>query len=312
MADMKAVRIHQFGGPEVLIYESAPVPEIAAGEVLVRVKAAGVNPVEWKVRSGGSRIGAGEPLPIILGWDISGTVEAIAPDVTAFKPGDEVYGMVRFPELGSAYAEYVAAPAAHLTPKPKTLTHVQAAAVPLAALTAWQALFDALDLQPGQRLLIHAAAGGVGHIGVQLAHIHGAHVIGTASVRNAEFVRSLGAAEVIDYTTTHFEKVVGDLDCVFDCVGTQTQTRSLAVIRPGGKLVGITGQIEPALAKARKIELHRILVHTSAEQQAQIAELIDAGELKVEVDAVFPLHEARNAHELSETRHLRGKIVLEM
>jgi len=309
---MNAVRIHQYGGPEVLVYERAPVPEIAAGEVLVRVAAAGVNPVDWKVRSGGSRIGAGESLPIILGWDVSGTVEAVAPDVATLKPGDEVFGMVRFPELGSAYAEYVAAPATYLTPKPKTLTHVEAAAVPLVALTAWQALFDTLDLQPGQRILVHAAAGGVGHVGVQLARWRGADVIGTASAANADFVRGLGASQVIDYTTTRFEDVVHDLDCVLDCVGVETQTRSLSVIRPGGKLVGITGQVEPALAEARNITAQRILVHTSGEQQAQIAELIDAGELKVEVGAVFPLREARAAHELSETRHVRGKIVLEM
>jgi NADPH:quinone reductase-like Zn-dependent oxidoreductase len=312
MADMNAVRIHQFGGPEVLVYERVLVPQITAGEVLVRVAAAGVNPVDWKVRGGGSRIGAGASLPIILGWDVSGMVEAVAPDVTGFKPGDEVYGMVRFPELGSAYAEYVAAPAAHLAQKPKSLTHVEAAAVPLVALTAWQALFEALDLQPGQRLLVHAASGGVGHVGVQLGRWRGADVIGTASAANADFVRGLGASDVIDYTTTHFEEVVHDLDCVLDCVGVETQTRSLAVIRPGGKLVGITGQVEPALAEARHIDVQRILVHTSAEQQAQIAELIDAGDLKVEVGAVFPLREARKAHALSETRHVRGKIVLEM
>ncbi|MCC6612372.1 MAG: NADP-dependent oxidoreductase [Anaerolineae bacterium] len=309
---MNAVRIHQFGGPEVLVYERAPMPEIAAGEVLVRVRAVGVNPVDWKTRSGSGRAAVGKSLPIILGWDVSGMVEAVAPDVTAFKPGDEVFGMVRFPELGSAYAEYVAAPATDLTPKPRSLTHVEAAAVPLVALTAWQALFDTLDLQPGQRILVHAAAGGVGHVGVQLARWRGADVIGTASAANEAFVRGLGASQVIDYTTTHFEEVVHDLDCVLDCVGTQTQTRSLAVIRPGGKLVGITGQVEPALAAARNIDVQRILVHTSGEQQAQIAELIDSGELKVEVGEVFPLREARQAHELSETRHARGKIVLEV
>src|SRR5690349_8029770 len=191
-AMMKASRIHEYGAPDVLTYEDAPRPEAGIGEILVRVHAAGINPVDFKTRRGkGMGGGSRDLLPLIVGWDISAVVEAIGTGVTNYQPGDEVYSMVRFPEIGSAYAQYVAAPASHFARKPQVLDHIHAAATPLAALTAWQILFDTAHLVAGQRILIHAAAGGVGHLAVQLAKWKGAHVIGTASARNADFLREI-------------------------------------------------------------------------------------------------------------------------
>ncbi len=310
MTTMKAVRAHDYGGPEVLVYEDAPLPTLAAGEVLVKVAAAGINPIDWVTRQYGGVGGKNKTLPMIVGWDIAGVVEQVAPGVTAFQPGDAVFGMVNFPQMGNAYAEYVAAPVEHLAQQPANLTPVQAAALPLAALTAWQALFDTADLQAGQRLLIQAAAGGVGHLAVQLARWKGAHVIGTASSRNHDFLRGLGADEVIDYTATRFEDVISPVDVVLACVGGETLDRSLAVIRRGGKLVSITGQPDPNRAAAAGVEASSILVHTSHDQLAQIAELCQTGHLKVEVSATFPLAQAAQAQEMSASGRTRGKIVL--
>jgi NADPH:quinone reductase-like Zn-dependent oxidoreductase len=307
---MKAVRIHAFGGPEVLRYEDVPKPLLEPGTVLVEVHAVGINPVDWKCRTGGMIIE--RPLPIILGWDISGAIEAVAPDVTKFKADDAVYGMVGFPDLGNAYAEYVVAKPEHLALKPANVSHIEAGSLPLVALTAWQAIFDHADIQAGQRVLIHAAAGGVGSIDVQLAKWKGAYVIGTASVKNADFVRSLGADEVIDYTKTRFEDVVGEVDLVLDNVGGETVERSMGVVKPGGKLVSIAGRPDEAAAKALGIEVFSFLVEPNASQLEQIAALVDAGTLKPVASTVFPLEQTRQAHELSETRHLQGKIVLQV
>ncbi|MBZ0287931.1 MAG: NADP-dependent oxidoreductase, partial [Anaerolineae bacterium] len=214
---MKAARIHSYGAPDVLVYEDAPRPTADIGDILVRVHAAGVNPVDYKTRQGrGIGGGSTDVLPLILGWDVSGVVESVGAGVTAFKPGDEVYSMVRFPEIGSAYAQYVAAPVSDFARKPHSLDHIHAAAVPLAALTAWQILFDTAHLVSGQTILIHAAAGGVGHLAVQLAKWKGARVIGTASAHNADFLREMGVDEVIDYTAVHFEDLVGPVDVVVD------------------------------------------------------------------------------------------------
>lgn len=307
---MKAVRIHAFGGPDVLQYEDAPKPELEPGTVLVAVHAVGINPVDWKCRQRGMIVE--RPLPIILGWDISGVVEGAAPDVTKFQAGDEVYGMVGFPDLGNAYAEYLVAKPEHLALKPKHASHIEAASLPLVALTAWQALFDRGDVQAGQRVLVHAAAGGVGSIEVQLAKWKGAYVIGTASAKNADFVRSLGADEVIDYTTTRFEDAAGEADLVLDNVGGETLERSFAVVKAGGKLVSIAGNPDEAKAKVQGIHVFRFLVEPNADQLEQIAALVDAGTLKPVASTVFPLEQTRQAHELSETRHLHGKIVLQV
>ena len=305
---MKAVRIHTYGGPEVLVYEDVARPRAAAGEVLLRVYAAGVNPADWKTRSGPARPGA--MLPMILGWDVSGTVEALAPDVTEFHEGDAVYGMIRFPQSGATYAEYVAAPVAHLAHKPATIDHIHAAAVPLAGLTAWQALFEKAHLTAGQTVLILGAAGGVGHLAVQLAKSQGAYVFGTASTRNIEFLHRIGVDQAIDYTTTPLETAVHNVDVVFDTVGGETREHSLRVIKPGGMLVSILlgrSSLEQAVAG---VNVQGMLVQPNAVQLAQIAQLIDAGKVHISVDTVLPLAHARKAHELSETHRTRGKIVL--
>jgi NADPH:quinone reductase-like Zn-dependent oxidoreductase len=311
---MKAARIHQYGGAEVFRYEDTPRPELAAGEVLVKVHAAGLNPVDWKTRAGsGMSFMYTDPFPLILGWDISGVVEAVAEGVSQFKPGDEVFGMPRFPQVGSAYAEYVAVPADHLALKPSNVDHIQAAAIPLAALTVWQALFEAANLEKGQRLLIQGAAGGVGHIAVQIAKWKGAYVIGTGSTANIDYLRNIGVDEAVDYSTTRFEEVVEPVDMVLNIVSGEIIDRSIAVVKEGGTLVSIAGKPDVEKAAERGIKATQILVHTEGNQLAQIAELMASGHLKADVVQVFPLSEAGQAQELGESRALRrGKIVLQV
>ncbi len=307
---MKAVRIHTYGGPEVLVYEDVALPRAAAGEVLLRVYAAGVNPADWKTRSGSAR--PGSMLPLILGWDVSGVVEALGLEVTEFQEGDAVYGMIRFPQAGATYAEYVAAPVDHIAHKPATIDHIHAAAVPLAGLTAWQALFEKAHLTAGQTVLILGAAGGVGHLAVQLAKSQGAYVLGTASTRNIEFLHHIGVDQAIDYTTIPLETVVHNVDVVFDTVGGEARERSLRVIKQGGTLVTIVlGR--PSTEQAESgVNLQGMLVQPNAAQLTQIAQLIDAGKVQITVDTVLPLANARKAHELSETHRTRGKIVLQV
>lgn len=307
---MKAVRIHAFGGPETLVYEDAPRPTPEAGEVLIRIHAVGINPVDWKTRQGRGVAGKTIRFPLILGWDVSGTVAALGAGVTAFAVGDEVYGMIRFPQFGSAYAEYATAPVAHLARKPGAVDHITAAAVPLAGLTAWQALFDTADLQPGQTVLIHAAAGGVGHLAVQLAKWRGAHVIGTASARNAGLLRELGVDQIVDYTATPFEEAISQVDVALDTVGGETLARSFPVVRPGGIVVSIVDHSARDRAAGTGVRGERILVAPNADQLVELARLIDADTLRPLVETVVPLAEARSAHELSESHRTRGKIVL--
>ena len=310
---MKAVRLHEYGGPEVLRLEDAPRPEIGKGEVLVRVAAAGVNPIDCVTRAGDfAKIWPDDPFPAIVGWDISGVVEAVGGAVTAFKPGDEVYTMSRFPEEAGAYAEYAAVPESDLALKPRSLDHVHAAAVPLVALTAWQALFDAGGLSAGQTVLIHAAAGGVGHIAVQLTKWKGATVIGTASSRNAAFLKEIGVDQVVDYTATSVADAVRDVDVQLDSLGAMGRERDWSVMKKGGILVSIKGPVADDEAAAHDVRGASVRVRPSADQLKQIAELIDAGTVKVEVDAVYPLAEARKAHEHVEGGHTRGKVVLDV
>jgi len=308
---MKAVRIHGYGGPEVLAYEDAPKPEPGRGDLLVRVHAAGVNPVDWKIREGHLRPLLRYRLPLTLGWDVSGVVEAVGPDAHGFAIGDEIYARPDISRDG-AYAEYLALRAVEASPKPKTLDHVHAAAVPLAALTAWQALFDVAKLAAGQRVLIHAAAGGVGHFAVQLARWKGASVIGTCSGRNAEFVRALGAEEVIDYAATRFEDAVRDVDVVFDTMGGDVQRRSFRVLRRGGVLVSIVEPFSRLKAALRGVRAQFLFVQPHAGQLAELARLIDGGAVKPAVEAVLPLAEASRAHELSRAGRTRGKLVLQV
>jgi NADPH:quinone reductase-like Zn-dependent oxidoreductase len=256
-------------------------------------------------------------LPFGVGWDVSGVVDSVGFGVTMLKVGDEVYGMPWFPREAGAYAEFVTAPSRHFTRKPKTIGHVQAAALPLAALTAWQALVDTADVQAGQRVLVHAAAGGVGHLAVQIAVARGAHVIATASGAREEFVRSLGAHEFIDYRTARLQERVDDVDVVLDLVGDVEQTGlpSVGILKPGGLYIGVPGGIGPDVADAaaaRGVRTTGILVEPDRAALASIAELVDAGRLRVEVEATFPLEQAGAAQDAVASGHTQGKIVIEV
>ena len=309
MATMKAVRIHEYGGPEVLRYEEAPRPLAGAGEVLIRVHAAGVNPVDWKVRAGFAKDRLKYKMPFIPGWDLSGVVEGAGPGVLRLKVGDEVYSRPDIARDGS-YAEYIVVKETEVARKPQSVDHVHAAAVPLAALTAWQALFDGAKLAAGQTVLIHGAAGGVGSFAVQLAKIKGARVIGTASKKNHEYLRSLGADETIDYNTTKFEDVVHNVDVVLDTITGETADRSYPVIKKGGVYVSILMPPSQEKAAAHGVRAVHTFVQANGEQLSEIAKLVDSGKLKITIEKVFPLAEARAAQELNAQGHTRGKIVL--
>lgn len=309
MDTMKAVRIHEYGGPEVLKYEDAPRPTPAAGDVLIRVHAAGVNPVDRAMRQGYFKERIPFKLPFVPGWDVSGVVESVGPGVSRLKPGDAVYGRTDLARDGS-YAEYMAARESEIALKPRSIDHVTAAAIPLAALTAWQALFDNAQLAAGQTVLIHGAAGGVGHFAVQLAKIKGARVIATASQRNHEFLRSLGADQVIDYNTTRFEDVVHDVDVVLDTITGETADRSYGVIKRGGIYVSILRPPSTEKAAARGVRTGHTFVQANVAQLDEIAKLVDSGKLKASIEKIFPLAEAGAAHDLNAGGHTRGKIVL--
>lgn len=302
---MKAERIHSFGGPDVLKLEDVPKPRPNSQEMLVRVHAAGVNPADWKMRRG---LFGALPLPAILGWDFSGVIEAVGDQVRDFHVGDAVFGEAA-PGSGS-YAEYVLARPSQCALKPAELDHIHAAALPVAALTAWQALFDMADLRAGQTVLIHAAAGGVGSLAVQFARLKGAHVVGTASQRNADFVRQLGADDVIDYRSTRFDEVLRDVDVVLDTIGGETQERSLGVLKRGGVLVSTVHPIAPDKAAAHGVRGMFLLQSADGNQLAKIAELVTSGRVRLNIETVLPLSEGRKAQELSESHHTRGKIVL--
>jgi NADPH:quinone reductase-like Zn-dependent oxidoreductase len=305
---MKAVRLHGRGGPEQLVYEEAPPPQPGPGEVLARVGASGViaNELKWD-ETYQTVEGAPRPLPI-PGHDLSGEVAAVGPGVTDLTMGDAVYALIAFRRDG-ADADYVIALPSELAPRPRTLDDTQAAAVPLSALTAWQALFVHGGLSAGQTALIHGAAGGVGVFATQLARWKGARVITTASARNADFVRALGADEVIDYATTRFDEVVHDADVVFDAVGGDTLARSWRVVKPGGALVSVVSPLsgQPVRDDIRYIYF---IVEPSGAQLREIGALIDAGQMHPIVDRVFPLAQARQAYEAAATGHPRGKIVI--
>ncbi|MEV0296761.1 NADP-dependent oxidoreductase [Nocardia sp. NPDC050710] len=310
---MLAVIAREWGAPEVLTPVEIERPEPGLTEILVRVRAAGVNPVDWKTRASGAFITWGAT-PIV-GWDVSGTVEAVGPGVTYFQPGDEVFGMPAFPRQAGAYAEFVVAPARQFVRKPAAISHVEAAALPLAGLTAWQALIDTAELRAGQRVLIHAAAGGVGHLAVQIAKAHGAYVIGTARADKHEFLRGLGADEVIDYSTRDFSTTLRDIDIVLDAFGGDYGTRSLAVLRPGGHLVTLPGPDHvptAADADARGIRIGWTVVEPDSAGLRALADLVAAGKLRAEIDTVLPLTDAAAAHARGETGRTRGKIVLEV
>ena len=309
MKTMKAVCIYSYGGTGVLKYEDAPKPHPAAGEVLVRVHAAAINPVDWKIREGHLGAMLHHTLPLVLGWDVSGVVDAVGPEVRRLKVGDEVFSRSDIARDG-AYAEFIVIKESEVALKPKAIDHIHAAALPLAGLTAWQTLFVAGGLVAGQRVLIHAAAGGVGHLAVQLAKWKGAHVIGTASAKNHDFLRKLGADQVIDHATVKFETATEPVDLVLDTLGGEIQERSWQVLKPGGILVSLVNPPSAETAARHGVRQAFVFIEPNAGQLAEIAALVDGGKLKVIVETILPLADATRGQELSERGHTRGKIVL--
>ncbi len=313
MENMKAVRVHNYGGPEVLRFEDAPRPAPGSGELLIRAHAASVNPIDWKIRAGYMKDYIPLPLPFIPGWDVSGVVEAVGSGVTKFNKGDEVYARPDVTAHGSgAYAEYVAVKETETALKPKSIDHVQAVTIPIGAVTAWRALFDTAGLKEGQKALIHGAAGGVGTFAVQLAKWKGAYVIGTASTRNQAFLRQLGVDDPIDYEKARFEDVVHGVDVVFDPIGGNTQRRSWKTLKKGGILVSIVAPPSAEEAQSHGVRSAFLSAQGGSSLLAELAALVDSGKIKPMVETVLPLSEARHAHELNETGHARGKIVLKV
>jgi NADPH:quinone reductase-like Zn-dependent oxidoreductase len=309
MKTMKAVSIYSYGGPSVLVYEDAPRPHPGPGEVLVRIHAAGINPIDWKVREGQLKAMLHYTFPLILGWDFSGVVESLGAGLTRLKLGDEVFSHSDVARDG-AYAEFIVVRESEAVLKPKSIDHIHAAGLPLAGLTSWQTLFVAGGLAAGQRVLIHAAAGGVGHVAVQLAKGKGAHVIGTAAERNHAFLRELGVDQVVDYDTERFEEVVQPVDVVLDTLGGDVQARSWKVLKPGGILVSIAQPPSAEIAQAAGVRQAFVFTQPDGSQLAEIARLVEAEKLKVIVETILALSDATRAQELSQRGHTRGKIVL--
>ncbi len=313
---MKAIILKQAGGVENMTVAEVPMPAPQKGEVLIKVNAISINPVDIKTRKGMALYNSlKENDPVILGWDISGEVVEAGEDATQFEIGEEVFGMVNFPGHGKAYAEYVAAPAAHLADKPDQITHQEAAASSLAALTAWQVLMQQAKVQSGERVLMHAAAGGVGHFGVQIAKYLGAYVIGTGSDANYDFVKELGADEYVDYNHERFEEVIQNVDIVFDAVGGDNPKRSLNIIRGGGLLIAIAGGITDEvkkLAEEKGIKAWAYLVQSNGDDMEQLAELLEAGTIKPYISNEFSFDQIAEAHNQIETGRTRGKIVINM
>lgn len=305
---MKAIVINEYGDENILQYKEVEKPQPKDDEILVKVKISAVNPVDWKIRDGLGEM-FGLKLPIILGCEISGTVEDTGASIKKFKTGDDVFGFIA--ERG-AYAEYVIAKEIELGKIPENFDFENAAAIPVGALTAWQAIFDEADLQSGQKILIHAASGGVGSMAVQLAKEKGAYVIATASGKNKDFVKDLGADEFVDYKTTKFEDVVKDVDVVFDTAGGETQERSFQVLKKGGFLVTIVNPPSPESAEKYGVQAEMIHLVPNAEQLAEITELASDGKLKTSVEKILPFSEIKKAHKLSEAGHVRGKIILKV
>jgi len=303
---IQAIRVHQYGGTEELRLEQIERPAPQADEVLVRVHAAGVNPIDWKLRQGFLKDFYPTPSPYIPGRDLAGVVEDVGPGVTAFQKGQAVFGQ----SAHGTYTEYTPASINTLALKPKTSSFDEAAAIPVGATTAWQGLFDHGGLQAGQRVLIQGAAGGVGLFAVQFARRKGAYVIGTTSTANVDFVRSLGAHEVIDYTSTVLEDAVRDVDLVFNTVGGKTLESSLYVVKRGGTLVSIAGPPPQEKAQELGVRVVTFSARVSSELLRTFAQLIDEGQIKVVVAKTFPLSEAARAHELSQQGHGHGRIVL--
>jgi NADPH:quinone reductase-like Zn-dependent oxidoreductase len=308
-SSMMAWRVHEFGPPETMQFERVPVPIPGPGEVLVKVRAAGVGPWDGWIRAGRSALP--QPLPLTLGSDLSGEVQAVGPDVSDLHVGDQVYGVTN-PRFIGAYAEYALASAAMIARKPTSLNYIKAASVPVIAVTAWQGLFDQAQLEAGQTVLIHGAAGNVGAYAVQMARRAGIRIIATAATDDLAYIRELGADTVVDYQTQRFEDVARDVDAVLDLVGGDTQQRSFQVLRQGGKLISAVSQPDQDLAKSHGVDAAFFLVNVTTKHLTEIAGLIDSGELRTRVGTVIPLADAREAHLMLEgVRPVpKGKIVL--
>jgi NADPH:quinone reductase-like Zn-dependent oxidoreductase len=308
--NMHAVRIHSFGDPNVLTVENIPIPEPKPNEIAIRVSAASVNPVDYKIRSGQYPSVKKDQLPKVLGRDVAGVVERVGSRITRFEKGDAVYAMLGR-DVGG-YAEYALATEAEAAPSPTSLDFVQAAAVPLAALTAWQGLFDHGGLKKGQRVLIHGGSGGVGHFAIQFAKAKGAWVATTVSPDDIEMARRLGADQAIDYKHQKFEDEVKDIDLVYDLIAGETQTRSFAVLKDCGALVSTLQKPDEQLAKKHNVRGMHYMATPNASQLEEIARLIDSGKVKVVIDAIYPLEEAAKAHAHMEHDHIHGKVVLKI
>ena len=308
---MKSILLTQYGPSNHLITGEAPVPSLGNGEILVKVYAAGVNPLDWKIRAGHLSGMLPFQLPIILGCDIAGVVAKIGADVGNFRVGDAVYGMQNLEKQG-AYAEFAAINEQDVALKPNSLSFVEAASIPMAALTSWQSLIDQGKVRSGERVLIHGGAGGVGSFAIQLAKALGAYVATTVSDKNAEFLKGLGADIAIDYQRQDFSTLLTDYDLVLDTLGGDVLSRSFDVLRTGGTLISLVESPNEELARAKKIHTIQMLVNPSGRQLAEIGEYYAEGKIKPVVTHVLPLEKAAEAHDLSESKHTRGKIVLEV
>jgi NADPH:quinone reductase-like Zn-dependent oxidoreductase len=303
---MKAVLVRQWGGIDAAVVEEVDRPQPGPGELLIRIKATSINPIDWKIREG--YLQEFVPLPVMLGSDVAGDIEAVGEGVEGWEVGTAVYGLKGL--RGGAYADYTTILPHEIAKKPSTLSYTEAATVPHAALTAWYALFNTANLQAGQRVLVHAAAGGVGHFAVQFAKLKGAYVIGTASARHEDFLRGLGIDEIVDYTTTSFENVVRDVDVVLDAVGFDVTERSLQVLKPGGTMACIVTPPDFEAAAQRQIHAQYISGQPSTEILTEIAELIDAGKVKPFIQQVFPFEQLNEAMQVSQSLHVQGKLAV--
>ncbi|MDB5084828.1 MAG: NADPH:quinone reductase [Bacilli bacterium] len=306
---MKAVYIEGYGGKDQLKFGELPIPAVGPNDVLIKAYAAGVNPVDWKIREGYLRGFLPYQFPLILGWDVAGVIAEVGEQVQGFHVGDEVFSRPAT-ERNGTYAEYVSVDAALVARKPGNISFEEAASVPLTGLTAWEALHEIAKVSAGQRVLIHGGAGGVGIYAIQLAKAFGAYVAATASGANVEFVKSYGADQVIDYTKEAFETILSGYDVVFDTIGGDVQTKSFTVLSKGGILVSIVSQPDEQLAEQHGIRTGYFFLQPDGEKLARLGQLIEEGKLRPVVSAVFPLEETAQAHELSETHHAKGKIVL--
>src|SRR5713101_4420530 len=306
---MKAIVMHNYGGPDVLKFEDVPRPEPKESEILVRVVATGVNPVDGMVRAGMFAKYAKTPFPMMPGYDIAGIVEKTGTKIAKFKKGDSIYAYISLKD-GGGYAAYAVATEGEASPKPKSLTYVEAAAVPVVALTAWQALVDTAKLKAGQTVLIHGGSGGVGSFAIQIAKARGAKVIATASTPNQDLLKQLGADVAIDYTKQKFEDVAKDVDVVLDCVGKDTLARSYGIVKKGGIIVSLVAQPDQAELDKHGIRGAPLSVEPNSDELAEITKLIDERKIKVIVSQTLPLAEAAKAQAQADTHHTRGKIVL--